>query len=124
MNKSIFKRLVILLGVLCVFGLITPYLISSFQGAVTPVRIAVAVTILIPLGFFMGMAFPMGLKLVSVNKGVLTPWFWGINGATSVCGSVLAVVIAITFGITASFWTGVVCYLMTIPTFILAAKTN
>jgi hypothetical protein len=124
MNKSIFKRLVILLGVLCVFGLITPYLISSFQGAVTPVRIAVAVTILMPLGFFMGMAFPMGLKLVSVNKGVLTPWFWGINGATSVCGSVLAVVIAITFGITASFWTGVVCYLITIPTFISAVKTN
>src|SRR5215203_3366045 len=40
----------------------------------------------------------------------LAPWLWGINGATSVCASVIAVAIALHWGIAASFWTGVACY--------------
>ena len=35
---------------------------------------------------------------------------WGVNGAASVCASVLAVVIAIGAGISAAFWTGTACY--------------
>jgi hypothetical protein len=42
----------------------------------------------------------------------LTPWLWGINGATSVCASVLAVAIALNFGITVTFWCGAACYLL------------
>jgi hypothetical protein len=42
----------------------------------------------------------------------LTPWLWGINGATSVCGSVLAACIALAFSISTSYWTGVACYLL------------
>jgi hypothetical protein len=40
----------------------------------------------------------------------LTPWLWGINGATLVCASVLAVVIALSPSISAAFWTGLACY--------------
>ena len=36
----------------------------------------------------------------------IAPWLWGVNGATSVCASVLAVVIAIGAGISAAFWIG------------------
>jgi hypothetical protein len=42
----------------------------------------------------------------------LQSWFWGVNGATSVFGSVLGVVISIEIGITAAFWTGVACYVL------------
>jgi len=39
-------------------------------------------------------------------------WLWGVNGAASVLASVLAVVIAMIFGISASFWTGVASYVV------------
>ena len=33
----------------------------------------------------MGMAFPLGMKTASAKSAFLTPWLWGINGATAVC---------------------------------------
>ena len=57
------------------------------------------------------MAFPLGMKVASGRWEALTPWFWGVNGATSVLASVLAVVIAMVAGISASFWSGFACYL-------------
>jgi hypothetical protein len=73
-------------------------------------RILVAIMVLFPLGVFMGMAFPFGMQIASQKAALLTPWFWGVNGATSVCGSVLVVVIALNLGIAAAFWTGFFCY--------------
>jgi hypothetical protein len=68
------------------------------------------VAILLPLGFFMGMAFPIGMRRALREKPSLAPWLWGVNGAASVCASVAAVVIAIGAGISAAFWTGAACY--------------
>jgi hypothetical protein len=116
-------RLTVLLGVLAVFGLLTPLLVDALDtSAGTITRIAVSVAILFPLGFFMGMAFPIGMKIADQTKPLLTPWLWGINGAFSVCASVIAAAIALTFGITATFWTGVFCYVLALFSFIAAAK--
>jgi hypothetical protein len=103
-------RLGVLVVVLCVFGIFTQRALVAFQDAVTPTRILVGVGILSPLGLLMGMAFPLGMKSASGNEPQLTPWLWGINGATSVCASVLAVVISLYAGISAAFWTGMACY--------------
>ncbi len=103
-------RLSLLLGILVLFGLLTPQMIRTFQGSVTPLRILIAVIILFPLGLFMGMAFPLGMKIASSRSEYVTPWLWGINGATSVCASVFAVAIALSAGISTSFWTGFGCY--------------
>jgi hypothetical protein len=110
-------RLLLLIGVLILFGIGTPSAIHAFQGAETPVRILVAIGLLLPAGLFMGMAFPFGMKLALQQSPALTPWFWGINGATSVCASVLAAVIALGFGISASFWTGFACYVVGVAAF-------
>jgi spermidine synthase len=110
-------RLVALLGVLFIIGLLMPAVIDLFHDSVTPVRIMVSMALLFPLGFFMGMAFPLGMKMASVNFEQLTPWFWGINGSTSVCGSVLSVIIAIGAGISTSFWSGFACYLVALSAF-------
>jgi ribose transport system permease protein len=66
---------------------------AAFQASTTPHRILVATVLLFPLGLFMGMAFPLGMKLAASDSAALTPWLWGINGAASVCASVVAVVI-------------------------------
>jgi hypothetical protein len=116
-GREAYARLLLLLAVLVAFGLLTPYAIRGFAESTTPVRIMVAIAILLPLGLFMGMAFPLGMRLASARALALTPWLWGINGATSVCASVLAIVIALRWGIAASFWTGFACYGLSVLAF-------
>ena len=62
-------------------------------------------------GLLMGQAFPLGMRLAA-GKEHLTPWLWAMNGAMSVCASVLAVVIALSWSISAAFWTGCACYVV------------
>ena len=100
----------LLIPLLIVFGFITPMLTHHFDAETTPIRILTAVGILAPMGLIMGMPFPIGMKVVSAWPDAPTPFFWGINGATSVCASVLAVAISISWGISAAFWVGCVCY--------------
>jgi hypothetical protein len=104
------RRLLATLAVLVVFGIATPAIAHHFEGAATPLRILIAIGILLPVGFCLGMAFPLGMRLALQRSPSIAPWLWGINGATSVCASVLAVVIAIGAGISAAFWVGALCY--------------
>ncbi len=64
------------------------------------VRVAISVAILAPVGFVMGMPFPLGISAVSNLGPHVVPWAWGINGGTSVLGSVLAIVVAMGTGFT------------------------
>lgn len=117
-------RLGLLIGVLAVFGALTPWVVRSFQAVETSNRILIAALILAPLGFFLGMVFPTGMRLATRQVPALAPWLWGLNGATSVCGSVLAVVIALTWGISAAFWTGVGAYLLALAAFLQAGRST
>ena len=103
-------RLAGLLGMLVLFGLLTPLVTHAMAGAQTPLRILATILLLFPVGIFMGMAFPLGIKQAGRRAVDITPWLWGINGAASVCASVLAVLIALGSGISTAFWTGVICY--------------
>jgi uncharacterized membrane protein YciS (DUF1049 family) len=106
------SRLLTLIGILVIVGFVTPVATRLFQGAATPLRIAVALLLLMPAGFFMGMAFPIAMKIGLARQPSMTPWLWGINGATSVTASVLAVMISSAWGISAAWWSGVVCYVV------------
>jgi predicted membrane-bound spermidine synthase len=99
------------------FGL-QAYLTSAFAattGRELSVRIAVSLGIVMPLGFLLGFAFPTGMKLVEAVDPQPTPWFWGINGATGVLASVLAVMLSMAFGIRVTLSVAAVCYLCLIP---------
>jgi hypothetical protein len=61
-------------------------------------RYGVAFFIILPLGFIMGMFFPMGIRTLSRRFKGAIPWAWCVNGCTSVIGSVLAVVTALSYG--------------------------
>jgi hypothetical protein len=106
------KRLVGLLFVLLLVGILTPILTRALEYTPLPVHILISVVLLFPMGFFLGMAFPIGMKAAQERASELAPWFWGINGATSVCASVLAVIVAINFGVSVTFWTGASFYVV------------
>jgi hypothetical protein len=105
-------RLPALLAAILAFGLATPAACEALRGEPTPLRIAAAAGLLFPLGLFLGSAFPLGMGAASLRHAPLGPWFWGVNGASSVCASVVAVAIALSFGISAAYWTGAACYAM------------
>jgi hypothetical protein len=86
------------------------------------VRIAACAALLAAMGLVLGMAFPLGMRLATGSRPQLAPWLWGVNGATSVLASVLAVVIAMLAGISVSFWTGVACYFLAVPAFAAAGR--
>jgi hypothetical protein len=61
----------------------------------------------------MGMAFPLGIKQARrLHEGAPTAWYWGINGAFSVISSVLAVVVAVFWGVTVTLVVGLAAYLI------------
>jgi len=70
---------------------------------------------LVPLGFVMGMPFPTGLRGLAARSSTTSEsvieWAWAMNAAASVLGSVLAMVIAIQFGLTATLACGAAAYL-------------
>ncbi len=103
-------RFIILIAILIIFGLVTPYIIHSFREYSTEIRVLVSVLILFPMGLFLGMAFPVGMKLANIKNPGITPWLWGINGVMSVLATVISIIIAMNYGISASYWTGAFCY--------------
>jgi len=81
-----------------------------------PVRILISLAVVMPVGFLMGFAFPTGMCLMEKVDAGPTPWFWGINGATGVLASVVAVMVSMAFGINVTMLMAGLCYLALIPT--------
>lgn len=123
MARGTVARLAGLVGVLSLIGLATPGLVRMFQASATPIRVALALALLAPAGFFMGMVFPVAMRIASWQRPRLMPWLWGINGAASVCASVLAVIISSSWGISAAWWIGVLCYIIASGPIVIAART-
>ncbi len=63
-----------------------------------PVKIIFTTILVGPPAFFMGMPFPLGLRMLAINDEIQVPWAWGINGVFSVISTVLATIIAIELG--------------------------
>jgi len=103
--------------------LFLPSRLAALVGMDFQYRLLVSGVLLIPLGFGMGMPFPTGLRALaasrrresSADQPVLdngVEWAWSMNAAASVLGSVLAMVIAIQFGLTVTLACGAAAYLL------------
>jgi hypothetical protein len=89
--------LVILLVIL---PALLPLIFELALGWVMPYRLGLTALLLAPVGFLMGTAFPGGIGrlLAPGEKARLVPWAWAVNGAASVIASVLAALLALSFG--------------------------
>ena len=87
-------------------------LIQLAGGWPLPARILLGIALISPLGFCMGIPFPLGLSAIAIGPAVLTPWAWGINGCASVISAVLASLLAIHFGFNLVVMVAMTCYLV------------
>jgi hypothetical protein len=92
-----------------------PSLLLSLDNGSLLVRGLVSVAVILPAGLLMGYGFPTGMRFVSAVDRKPTPWFWGINGASGVLASAVAVACSIAYGIGTTLVLGAVCYFLLIP---------
>jgi spermidine synthase len=100
-----------------------PGRLAALVGLGFNYRLLISAVLLAPLGFVMGMPFPTGLRALAsapapeFPSGQARPenaveWAWAMNAAASVLGSVLAMVVAIQFGLNATLACGAGAYLL------------
>ena len=101
--------------VLSVLLLIASFLLPSLlrQATALPMagRVILSIILIMPLGIFLGMPFPSGIRLVSKEAPALIPWAWGVNGFFTVIGSVVALMLSMMIGFQAVLWIAIGIYL-------------
>jgi hypothetical protein len=95
-----------IIGWLLLDAYVFRHLIYAVSDVALPLRMAITAVLVIPLGFFMGMPFPMGTAKV----GELIDWGFAVNGAASVLGSIVILLAALTWGFTAALTLAAVMY--------------
>jgi len=130
---SVSVVLAIIASGIAIYVFVLPRLLDAMIGIPFAAKLLISGVLLVPLGFAMGMPFPSGLRALSGPTRELpvnlrsredddhgaVEWAWAMNAASSVLGSVLAIVIAIQFGLTATLACGAVAYvgaLLLLPT--------
>jgi hypothetical protein len=85
---------------------------GAFVAQPTATRIVIAGLLVAPAAFLMGMPFPLAIQAAARDRGAPLSWYWAINGALSVCASVVTVVLAHAIGLSGAFLCGAACYLI------------
>jgi hypothetical protein len=93
------------------YALALPAVIDLLVPLARPARIAAAAALAAPLALLMGMPLPAGLRLLRREAPAIIPWAWGLNGAASVLGSIMALLIALMSGFSVALASGAALYL-------------
>ena len=97
-------------GIALVYLVALPAIFRQLMPLPDLARIAISIALIAPLGFAMGMPFPLGLARLAADGGALIPWAWGVNACASVIAAILAAVLAIHLGFAAVVFLAVALY--------------
>jgi hypothetical protein len=115
-TPKVILALALIVGGLIIAVFELPLMLTMLVGLPFVIKLFLAAIVLIPLGFFMGMPFPTGLRALAAaptgSEDTLIEWAWAMNAAASVLGSVAAMVIAIHFGLNVTLATGAAAYML------------
>jgi hypothetical protein len=99
-------------GIGLVYSVMLPGLIQFLISQDFFVKVIASVVMLFPIGFLMGMPLPTGMRIMQSSLTSYIPWMWAINGAFSVLGAVLTVVVGIIIGASYALILGILIYLV------------
>lgn len=98
-DRRVVGGAVMAIGILGGLFLFLPqYLFPLLMQLPDLARIAIAVALIAPLAFCMGIPFPTAVARLGQDGPELIPWAWGVNGCASVLSAVLATLLAIHLG--------------------------
>lgn len=120
-SNARYRVIIPFLGVfVCVLSLYFSYDYVFFKllGMALPYRIFLSSTLLFPVGFFLGMPLPLGIKIISSQNSKKVPWAWALNGFFTVFGGFLAIISALLFGFKITFLIAFLCYGLAFVAFI------
>ncbi len=75
-------------------------------------RLGIVFFVIAPLGFVMGMPFPLAMRIIPEGASGIIPWAWALNGWMSVVASLVTVVISRTGGYSRAFMVALAFYLV------------
>lgn len=103
---------IVLLLVILIFLTLIDLLIKRTIGFNIVLKGIISFLMISSLGFLLGMPFPTGLFIINKISNKIIPWSWGINSYMTIIGSVLAVILAISFGFKFTFICAFIFYLI------------
>jgi hypothetical protein len=110
------RNLVLVISGIAVLGMLyaalLPIMIYTTIALPFELKAMVSITILAPIGFLMGMPLPTGMRLLKEYRPEYIPWMWAINGAFSVLGAVISIMLGIIFGSSEVMILGILIYLV------------
>ncbi|MFP4428740.1 MAG: hypothetical protein ACLFPB_05415, partial [Desulfovermiculus sp.] len=102
-----------IITLILLYMLILPPIFDSLHIQSIALRVIFSFIMLFPLGFCMGFPLPVALRLARFyNMSSAIPWMLAINGASSVFGSALTIILAIVSGYNATLLLAAFCYLV------------
>ncbi|MBV8053461.1 MAG: hypothetical protein JOZ80_19890 [Acidobacteriaceae bacterium] len=119
--RRVWFPLIFIAGGVLLYVLVLPRLLNTLIGLPFAAKVLVSGGLLIPLGIAMGVPFPSGLRSLAGVPAAFSEseaaesaieWAWALNAGASVLGSVLAMVIAMQFGLTITLACGGAAYLL------------
>ena len=120
-------RLIKALGLIALLTALLAIVVSSLLSSLVwlpwGLKVVLTVALIAPLGFVMGMPFPTGLTRLEEWHAPSVRWAWSLNAASSVLGSVGALVCAIYLGLVQTLIVGGLFYLAALAV-IARVRTN
>jgi hypothetical protein len=83
---------------LLLYSILLPRIINIMNPLPLGVRVFISLIFILPVGFLMGIPFPLGLLSIGSSSQVFVPWAWAVNGCLSVLSPILAIMIALSLG--------------------------
>ena len=118
-QEGLLKRLRVVLAGVLVLGLVQALVVPPALHAIAlgwplAVRCLITLVALAPLGFLMGMPFPLALRLLPERAGGIVPWAWALNGWTSVVAGLATVLLSRGYGYSVAFGVALGAYALSL----------
>jgi hypothetical protein len=121
--KTHYSLLILSLLVL-LYSMIYPSLLNVLCAYTLKTRMIMLALSIIPLGFFMGIPFPAGIKMLGGKDEGLIPWAWAVNACMSVLAPILTIMLALVIGFKAVLWLGAVAYFLAFISLLTLMKSR
>jgi hypothetical protein len=106
---------IVIVGVALVLGY--PVAAHLALGWPLPGRILASAALIFPLGFFLGMPFPLAILSLSAHPRGAVAWAWGMNGLFTVVGGLLSMLSSVAFGFNVTILLALGLYMLALTLF-------